>query len=252
MIKIEITDPQRENPDVLVKLAAFLMECAGHTMVKAPSEMKETYTPTNYCPPTFSDLARSVDEAVDKLSHELPTTAPYQHCAESDLTNHLKGIDPHMEGLCNPAQDFLDKFVKPVAEQLRKEIEVCDSNGAVECKEQEIPEHSHEPIVAEKPKSESKRKRTPSKPKFDVISETGVTEVTEDLMPPPPIAPPPPVNGNTLVDKIVMAKATNKLTHEEVTAIVRKHGLVAIKDIFTNDHLIPLIDADLDEALRGK
>lgn len=307
MIKIEIIDPTRENPDVLVKLAAFLMECAGHTMVKAPSEMQETYTPTIFSPRTFSDLAKSVDEGLEKLNQApeksmqwkepeesidieqfkqnydlskhlkgidphmamlsqpiyepLPDTAPYQHCSESDLTNYTKCEET---GLTEISEDFLkEQFEKttnafiesvlpmrPPAIMPSKHIddEPMNLGNTFKCEDVELPVHNH--IIPEKPK---RRKR-----KIEIISETGVTEVTENLfhvidIPPAPVfAPPPPINGNTLIDKIVKAKSEQQATHEEITAIVRKHGLVSIKDIFINDHLIPLIDADLDELLGGK
>lgn len=218
---------------------------------------------------------------------------PYKHCAESDLTTAIledsqgnqfevraplnlghifKGEDaelPEHSHEAVRAQDFLDKFVKPVADQLRKEIEEDHyKNATQELVDQVLPppvvasKHIDEPIVAEKPK----RKRTPSKPKAEEckIQITKVSETDEEEtfivtdfaeIPAPPIetiAPPPPVNGNTIMDKILNALNDQKLTRDEITAIVVKHGLKATRDIFTNDHLIPAIDADIDEALRGK
>lgn len=268
MIKIEITDPQRENPDVLVKLAGFLMECAGHTMVKAPLE-----TPTAEDLGKYSELFNPIPEGFRHLNttlnvNEIPepaghgvASAPYQHCGSSQAYGDLNTVPVSAmdmptnfnEVSTAALKEAFSNTVNAGIRALEEPLQVCDDKGSIEPNGLELPPHNH--IVAEKPKSESKKKRTPSKPKIEIIKETGVTEISEDLVPSPPVpafAPPPPVNGNTLVDKIVMAKATNKLTHDEVTAIVKKHGLVAIKDIFTNDHLIPLIDADLDEALRGK
>lgn len=243
MIKIEIIDPARENPDMLVKIAALLMECAGHSMVKAPERVNELFkNPTIHTTDELPEQGhRSSDEIIKSMSlgelqqakeilgnklEDIGVSMPYQHCAESDLTHAL--------GQCIESVKEANNEIKEI---LEKEYEKLDKarigeSGLVE-------------VVAEKPKSATKRKRAP---KFEVIKET----VVEDLLPPPAPVLTPMVNGNVLVDKILVAKTQGMVTHDEITAIVRKHGLVAIKDIFINDHLIPLISADLDELLRGK
>jgi hypothetical protein len=306
MIKIEITDPQRENPDVLVKLAAFLMECAGHGIAQVSEEQFNKRMQD-------SKMVKVPDyTGVSELNppKEVPAkTVPYQHCgsaqAYGDLdivpvsamdmptnfnevsTTALKEafsnvVNAGVRVLEEPAyiyekatKELIDQvFSKPVI-ALRciddEPLQVRDDKGMLQANDLEVPAHNH--IVAESPESAIKadeltdilkRAATPKKRKHKSATEIIKKLETENLyhvdvqpvkinLPPDPVfAPPPPVNGNTVIDKIVMAKATNKLTHEQVTSIVRKHGLVAIKDIFTNDHLIPLIDADLDEALRDK
>jgi len=167
---------------------------------------------------------------------------PIQVCDDKGMlqANDLFGIPSHNHIVAESAQGFLDKFVKPLDDQLKKEI-----------KGDELTDILKRAVTPKKRKHKS-ASEVIKKLETENLYHVDVQPVKIDIPPDPVFAPPPPVNGNTVIDKIVMAKATNKLTHEQVTSIVRKHGLVAIKDIFTNDHLIPLIDADLDEALRGK
>lgn len=249
MIKIEIIDPARENPAMLVKIATLLMDLAGHAIVKAPDDFdkkmedfEKRMIRAELTPDELPEQGhRSSDEIIKSMSlgelqqakeilgnklEDIGVSMPYQHCAESDLTHAL--------GQCIESVKEANNEIKEI---LEKEYEKLDKarigeSGLVE-------------VVAEKPKSATKRKRAP---KFEVIKET----VVEDLLPPPAPVLTPMVNGNVLVDKILVAKTQGMVTHDEITAIVRKHGLVAIKDIFINDHLIPLISSDLDELLRGK
>lgn len=257
MIKIEITDPQREAPATLVKIATFLLELAGHGVAQVSEEnfnkrMKKAYV-------------MSIDDLPGVHGHG-ECSAPYQHCAESDLTTANLGDVPGQESIVREVNSLPEHSHGNIGKMTPKEFdtlvdELGDAliaekdhykNATQELVDQVLPppvvasKHIDEPIVAEKPK----RKRTPSKPKFEVI-----TEVSEDLIPMPPIetiAPPPPVNGNTVMDKILNALNDQKLTRDEITAIVVKHGLKATRDIFTNDHLIPAIDADIDQVLEIK
>lgn len=137
MIKIEIIDPCNENPDVLVKTAAYLMELAGHRMVKAPTmEAPQPHTPSVV-----------VEQEVKPKKTKKPT-AP----------------------------------IPPV--EVEREVE-------------------------------------------------------------------PPINCNTLVDKITNAMGDNRISHEEVMVIIKKHGLTNLKDIFTRPDLIAIVNSELDKAFLG-
>jgi len=289
MIKIEITDLSNENNKTLVKLAAFLLECAGHGVAQVSEEnfnkhmMKQAEKiPLDYClsrevdenllqqcareylagepplgdidvsqpldlskctgmgilkpkPPVFDLAEKGRDRTIEYTLNvnELPgihghgeCSTPYQHCSESNLTTAV------------------------LEDSQGNQFEV---KGVTDVKDLEM--RIGEPIVAEKKKSATKRKRTPSKVEDELINYKEYVDVQVSSMPMPPIeaiAPPPPVNGNTIMDKILKAIDEHKLTHADITAIVVKHGLKATRDIFINDHLIPVIDADIDEALRGK
>ena len=283
MIKIEITDLRTERPQDLVKLATFLLDFAGHGIAQVSEEQfnkrmhAAKYTPTNFhdvgktsqeVPPyahcAESDLTTAILE--DSQGNQFEVRAPL------NLGHIFKGEDAELPehshgniGKMTPKE--FDTLVDELGDALIAEKDHY-KNATQELVDQVLPppvvasKHIDEPIVAEKPK----RKRTPSKPKAEEckIQITKVSETDEEEtfivtdfaeIPAPPIetiAPPPPVNGNTVMDKILNALNDQKLTRDEITAIVVKHGLKATRDIFTNDHLIPAIDADIDEALRGK
>jgi hypothetical protein len=259
MIKIEITEPHKENPDVLVRLAGFLMECAGHKMVKAPEEISKE---------AFEQRIKTAEKGTtglgdDELSvktkdgwvsiDELPGSAPYQHCGESDLTQTT------FIGVETETTDTTHKIKVPMTskEFSKKYPNIKPDSGSYETLELQNPVmleagKTYEPSNTPPYVREVKKPKSRKKPK-----------ITEEIMPMPPLDTQahcpvlptieiPMVNGNTLIDKIVMATSTGKLTHADVTQIVRKHGLEATKDIFTNDHLIPVINADIDEAIRGE
>jgi hypothetical protein len=164
---------------------------------------------------------------------------PKKPSGESDLTNYkgeLPDVVPkkfvQIEPLSNEEfkkiTDAVDAELGPIAIDTKIGMEVMGEMLG------------HEPIIAEAKKNAIKRKRTPK---------------VEDFAPPalpiePEALPVETVNGNTLVDKILKATTDGKLTHTDVTAIVRKHGLNAVRDIFTNAHLIPAINAEIDEVLK--
>ena len=236
MIKIEIIDPCKENPDVLVKTAAYLMELAGHKMIKAPEVGKEV---SEIIDEMFnnSNKEKNTLDTVNTLKASVPneivnggTEAPYQNCSESDLTNYtpVNYVPPTFESLAKDVDKAIGKLensgnLPPLSE---KQID-----EAAEIMEKEL-----------KPKKKKKSNGYISTPPAPIAP-------LEEIIEPPPITP---VNFHMVTRKIVSAIKEGKITQEEINLILGNHGLVQLKDLHTAPHAIEPINKDLDQALRGK
>lgn len=221
MIKIEIIDPCKENPDVLVKTAAYLMELAGHKMIKAPT--KEEWDRMGN---PQSPIVLTTDELPGPRGHGECTGAPYQHCG---ISEDFAPIDDKQLGeikaysIDECIQDTVNEHVKHMID-----------NGFT----------PSSPTIEEKPKPKRNKKSSGA-----ISTPPAPIAPLEEIIEPPPITP---VNFHMVTSKIVSAIKEGKITQEEINLILGNHGLVQLKDLHTAPHAIEPINKDLDQALRGK
>jgi len=264
MIKIEISDLANENKIVLMKIAELLMHISGHQIIKVPEDTGLQFP---------------------KESKAVDAWAPYQHCAESDLTTYRPDA-------VKAAIDIDTKIGMEVMREMAegdkqfKGVKAYTIDGCIQDTVNEHVKHILEdyasPTFTDLFKNEDDGvgelnaarteliKSIVAKRAIDVLEEPKKpkrAKKTEEVPPPPPLeseVPPPPFQSdmpiavgdrdeiNTamkLITKMTELVQSKRISQAQLLNVIKDAGLNEVIDVCQHEELVGSINTALDKLL---